>query len=415
MDSVSQNLTHHKKYVALWTASTVSYFGSNITTLALQVLVLVRLGGNAVDVGWVSSARWLPYAALGLLAGTMVDRVNRKHVVVAADIGRGLLLSVLCVMAATHLLTFPVLLGLILGFGTLSLAHDVANQATLAQFVPRDLLTRANARLDQSAAVAQASGPAVAGTIIAVLGVPFAFLIDAVTFLFSGAMMASVTYPPTARSHGPEAWATQISQGLRWIYRHPTLASAALTTHVWFFFNGVVGAVFVTFALTKLGFSVFSYGLVTTLAGIGALVGSLVSTRIGQRWGMGRGIAAGRNLYAPAVILLVLAPVTHHGGLWSASFLLVGLGQFVYGLALGLENPLEMGYRQAITPRLLQGRVNGTIRSINRTMVLIGAPLGGFIADRFGFRLALWLAIGGFAGVGVWFARSPMGKVGRDT
>lgn len=64
MESVSRNLTHYKKYVALWTASTGSYFGSNITTLALQVLVLVRLGGNAVDVGWVSSARWLPYAAL---------------------------------------------------------------------------------------------------------------------------------------------------------------------------------------------------------------------------------------------------------------------------------------------------------------------------------------------------------------
>lgn len=159
----------------------------------------------------------------------------------------------------------------------------------------------------------------------------------------------------------------------------------------------------------------FSYGLVTTLAGIGALVGSVVSTRVGQRWGLGRGIAVGRNLYAPAVVLMVLAPVTHHGSLWSASFLLVGLGQLVYGLALGLENPLEMGYRQAITPGLRQGRVSGTIRSINRTMVFIGAPLGGFIADRFGFRLALWIAIGGFAGVGVWFARSPMGKVGPDT
>lgn len=194
--------------------STVSYFGSNITTLALQALVLVRLGGNAVDVGWVSSARWLPYAALGLLAGTMVDRVHRKHIVVAADIGRGLLLSVLFVMAATHLLTFPVLLGLIVVFGTLSLAHDIANQSTLAQFVPRDLLPRANARLDQSASVAQSSGPAVAGTIIAVLGVPFAFLIDAVTFLFSGALMASVTYPAPARSQAPDALVAQIRQGL---------------------------------------------------------------------------------------------------------------------------------------------------------------------------------------------------------
>lgn len=306
-------------------------------------------------------------------------------------------------------------MGIVIVFGTLSLAHDVADQSILPQFVPRNLLTRANARLDQSTTVAQASGPAVAGTIIAILGVPFAFLIDAITFLFSGTMMASVAYPPSPRSRPKESWTTQIREGLRWIYHHPTLASAALNTHLWFVFNGMVGTVFVTFALTKLGFSVFSYGLVTTLTGIGALTGSLMSTRIGQRWGIGRGIAIGRNLYAPSVVLLALAPVTHHNGsLWSTSFLLVGLGQFFYGVALGLENPLEMGYRQAVTPLPLQGRVNGTIRSINRTMVIIGAPLGGFIATRFGFRLALWIAVGGFAGVGVWFSQSPMGRVDRD-
>lgn len=79
-------------------------------------------------------------------------------------------------------------------FGILSLVHDSADQSTLPQLMPRDLLTRANARLDQSAAVAQASGPSVVRTIIAVLGVPYAFLIGAVTFLFSGLMMASISY-----------------------------------------------------------------------------------------------------------------------------------------------------------------------------------------------------------------------------
>lgn len=104
MDS-PRHLTQYKKYVVLWTSSTVSFFGSNITTLALQVLVLVGLGGNALDVGWISSARWLPYAVFGLLAGTLVDLVNRKHIVVVADIGRSLLLSFLCVMVAIHHLT----------------------------------------------------------------------------------------------------------------------------------------------------------------------------------------------------------------------------------------------------------------------------------------------------------------------
>lgn len=98
-------------------------------------------------------------------------------------------------MVATHHLISLILLGLIVIFGIFSLVHDVADQSILPQLVPRDLLNRANARLDQCTAVAQASGPSVAGTIIAVLGVPYAFLIGAVTFLFSGMMMVSITFP----------------------------------------------------------------------------------------------------------------------------------------------------------------------------------------------------------------------------
>jgi predicted MFS family arabinose efflux permease len=82
-------------------------------------------------------------------------------------------------------------------------------------------------------------------------------------------------------------------------------------------------------------------------------------------------------------------------------------GQFLYGLAMGAQNANEMGYRQAVTPDRLQSRMNTTMRSINRAMIVIGAPLGGLLADGIGYRQTLWIAIVGFVAVTVYLAASP--------
>lgn len=86
---------------------------------------------------------------------------------------------------------------------------------------------------------------------------------------------------------------------------------------------------------------------------------------------------------------------------------LVAAGQFLYGLGMGIENANEMGYRQAVTPDELQGRMNTTIRSVNRAMVVVGAPVGGLLADAIGYRPTLWIAIVGVAVVAVVLAASP--------
>lgn len=400
-------LTDYKGYVSLWVATTVSNLGSSITALALQVMVVVLLRGNATDVGWISTARLLPYVLLGLIAGATVDRVNRKLVIVLADISRGLLLSAICLLEVSGILNMPILMSLMVLFGAMSLFHDAAYQSTVPQLVPRELLMRANARLEQSSAVTQTSGSAVAGTIISLVGAPFAILIEALSFVLSGAVMASVTYSPS-QDRSQERLIDQIKQGVRWVYRHRTLSSLALNTHAWFLFNSIVGTVFVTFALTQLGFTAFTYSLVITLTGVGSLLGSTISSRIGQRWGIGRGMAVSRFLYCPAAIMLTVAPSAHHGSLLAQTFVLVGCGQFLYGLALGIEGPIEMGYQQAVTPSHMQGRMRATMRTINRSMVVVGAPFGGIIAATYGYRLALWIAVVGLATVGAWFFFSPM-------
>ncbi|PAV29354.1 hypothetical protein CIL05_10795 [Virgibacillus profundi] len=152
------NLRRHKSFVRFWIASTASYFGTYITSLALQVLVVVNLHGTAVDVGWVNASGWLPYVLLGLAVGVLIDRIHRKLVLVVTDIGRGILLTMICLTAVFDVISIGWLMVIMILFGILSIFNDAAYQSLVPEIVPRPLLIRANARLEQSAEVAETSG-----------------------------------------------------------------------------------------------------------------------------------------------------------------------------------------------------------------------------------------------------------------
>lgn len=380
-------LRQHRSFVRFWLASTSSYFGSFITSLALQVLVVVNLHGTAVDVGWVNASRWLPYVLFGLAAGVLIDRIHRKYVLVATDIGRGILLALICLAASFDVISVGMLLVIMLLFGTMSIFNDAAYQSFVPEIVPRPKLVRANARLEQSAAVAETSGPAVAGWLVTIIGAPFTLLMNAFTYFISGILMASIRYQP-AESTPTLPFKRQIREGLQWVYRHRYLRTLALNTHAWFFFHSMMTTVLTTFVLIELQFSSAMLGFVLAAAGIGAVIGTSLTQLAENRWGMGPVMTFSRALYGPAVILIVLAPAGHQDEYQISSLALVLFGQLLYGFAMGFQGPLEMGYRQAITPMHLQGRMNATMRSINRSMIVIGAPIGGAIADFFGFRTA---------------------------
>ncbi|MGP4066255.1 hypothetical protein ACTWPF_15220 [Oceanobacillus sp. M65] len=113
-------------------------------------------------------------------------------------------------------------------------------------------------------------------------------------------------------------------------------------------------------------------------------------------------MAFSRILYGPAVILMALAPAVNNSDSQYIALLFVVVGQLFYGFAMGIEGPLEIGYRQYVMPSHLQGSMNAT-RSINRSAVVIGAPLGGALADGLRFITAMGISIAGLTLCGIWF------------
>ncbi len=394
-------------FARFWVAETVSGFGTYVTTVALQVLVVLTLDGTAADVGFVNAARWLPYAVLGLVVGALVDRRRRQPVLVVTDLGRGLLLTAIPVLWWLGGLSLTVLMGLMVVFGTLALVNDAATQSFLPRLVPRPSLLAANARLDQSDAVAQTSGPALGGALVGLLGAPVAVLVDAASYLLSGVLTATIRVSePVRAATGPSHLRREVVEGLRWVYGHRMLAPFALTTHGWFVCNSALVTVYVPFVLLGLGLNPFELGLTLAAAGVGGLVGSLAAVRLGLRFGAGRTVIAAHAVTPLGWAVVALAPGVAGAG-QVAVVVVLSIGQLVYGLALGVENANSMGYRQAVTPDALQGRMNGTMRSINRAMVVVGAPLGGLLADAVGYRPVLVGGIVGFLLLAVVLGLSP--------
>jgi MFS family permease len=408
-EPTKKDVFRHPGFLSFWLAGTVSEFGTYVTTIALQVLVVLTLSGTATDVGLVNASRWLPYLLFGLIVGALVDRRKRKPILVFADLSRGILLGLIPLLWILHWLNLPVLMIFVGIFGVFSLVNDAASQSFLPRLVPRTTLLAANARIDQSSAVAQTSGPLIGGALVGLLGAPIAVLVDAASYFVSAIAIARVRVvepAPVATGEPLHLWRA-IREGLRWVYGHRILRPVAISTHTWFLFNSMLGTVFVPFVLLRLHFTAFELGITIAAAGVGGLAGSFLSVRLGTRLGVGPVVIACQTLMPLAWAIIALAPAgatTDHK--WPI-IALVALGQALYGLALGTSNANEMGYRQSITPDALQGRMNSTMRSINRAMIVIGAPLGGILADAIGYQPTLWIAIGGLVVVTVILAASP--------
>ncbi len=363
--SEARELRSSPGFIWFWWAFSASEFGTYLTSLAL--------------------------------AGALIDRMRRRPVQVSADFARAVLLAVPAVLAITNRLTIGLLAVFMLAFGLCSLAGDAASQAFLPRLVPRRMLTAANARIDQSSAVAQTAGPGLAGLVLAVLTAPVAFLLDAATYLVSGFVLLGITVDePAAHRTVGSSLRSEVGEGLRWVYRHPTLTPFALAAHLWFVFWRMSGAVLAFFILStvQLGspaLDSLALGIAGSVAGLGALVGSSVALRLGRRFGTGTVVVACHTVMPVAYVLFAVAPAR------VAGCVLIGLGQLLVGVSMGAENPNGMGYRQSVTPDRLQGQMNATMRSINRAMIVVGAPVGGLLAVQLGYRPALCLMAVGFA------------------
>lgn len=350
-----------------------------------------------------------PYLFLGLIVGALMDRWRRQRTLVLTSIGRAAVLAIIPLLLLFDGLTFWSLAAVTLALGVLTLFADSAAQPLLPRIVPRSALVSANARLGQSETVAGTAGPAVGGVLFTLLGAPLLFVFEAVVHAASAALQPRIPVvetPPAPRAPGRHL-GHDILEGMRFTYRHETLRPLALSVHVWFLGHSIVTTVFAVYVLRELELPAWAFGLALAFGGVGGFVGAVVAPRVGARVGAGRAILAGRCLVVVPWALLAFVPAEPASGV-AVLVVLVSAAQFLSGLSMGIEDANDIAYRQGIAPDAIQGRMNATIRTVNRIVFFAGALLAGALATWWGYPVSLGIAAAVFALAALIVAASPL-------
>jgi MFS family permease len=395
-------LFHHRDFRRLWIGDAVSQIGSQVSMLALPLVAVKTLHASAFQVGVLAACETAAFLLVGLPAGAWCDRVRRRPILIAGDVGRALALGSVPIAAAMHRLTIGQLFVVALVTGVLTVFFDVSYQSYLPELVTNEELVDGNAKLEATRGVAAVGGPSIGGFLVQAFTAPYAVLVDAVSFLWSASWVAAIRAPerkpvaPPQRHLGKE-----IAEGLRFVLGNPILRKIAGCTGTANLFNSASYAVMIVFFVRTVHLSAGGIGLLFSIGSIGGLVGALCSGYLMRTVGQARLIWLSALIFAPGDLLL---PLTHH----DARLIYAGVALFVSSIGATVYNVAQVSFRQALCPRPLLGRMNATMRFLVWGTQPIGGLLGGWLATAVGLRDALWIAAVGALLAPLWVLFSPL-------
>jgi MFS family permease len=389
------SLLRHPDFVKLWSAETISVFGTQVTFLALPLIAATTLNVTPFEFGLLATIEYLPFVILSLPAGVWVDRLRRRPILIAGDLVRAAVLISIPIAYALDALTIWQLYAVGFINGCATVFFDVAYQSYLPSLVERDQIVEGNSKLEASRSAAQITGPGVAGVLIGALTAPFAILFDSLSFVASALFMFAIRRHEPApeprlddRGERP-SMRSEIVEGLKYVGHHPYLRSIAATTGTSNFFSNIIFAILILYLVRERSFTPELLGLTFSVGSIGFLVGALTANRVATRIGVGPAIVGSAFTFSVASILIAVAPPD-----LAAPF--VAASMFIGGLAGTIYNINQVSLRQAITPERMQGRMNATMRFIVWGTIPFGSILGGFLGGLIGLHTTIWVGAIGY-------------------
>ena len=408
-------LWRDRSFVAVWSASTVSIFGSLITRTVLPFAAILVLHAGPVQISLIRSAELIAGLFVGLFAGALVDRVRRRPILIWADLGRAVLLATIPIAAIFGFLSLLQLVLVALAAAVLTTFFEVADHAFLPTVVSRRRLVAANSTLTATWSIAEFSAFGIGGFLIQAFTAPIAIAIDAVSFVVSAILLGTIRKPePPPKPHvDREPVLREIRDGIRIVFHSPLLRALALShggTHILW---GIFGTSYLLYATEELHLSPAVIGVIAAIGGIGSLAGSALAPVMVRKLGVGWSILFGILGFTIGNALIPLAPATGIiVGLPLGAVFLIAQQLVGDSLATVYEVTETSLVQASVTDRVL-GRVNASIVTFTTLLTLAGAIAGGLIAETFGLRTAFWVGLSGaaFTLLVVWF--SPVRRV-RD-
>lgn len=363
-------------------------FSEQMALAAAPLVAVLALGATASQTGYLQTAQTLPFLLLSLPAGVLADRMSRRALMTAAECVRAAsLLGLLALLGMGGLsLNWLAALGFLGAVGTV--AYNVAAPALVPRLVPASELASANRWLELARSSAFSAGPAAGGALVGWIGAPVAYVIATTLSLLAAVLLAGLpsdTPQPTARRRV----LADLREGAAFVGTHPllrpVLATAVFFNTAWF----VLQAVYVVYAIERLGLSAAGVGVTLGVYGGGMLAGALAAPWLARRLSFGAMIASG-PLSALAASGILLSTLVFPSGVWAA------VGFFLFGAGPILWTITTTTLRQAVTPNALLGRVSAVILTATFGARPVGALIGATLAARVGLEACLWVSTAGF-------------------
>jgi predicted MFS family arabinose efflux permease len=371
---------------------------------AAPIVAVIALGAGAGETGWLQTAQTLPFLLLSIPAGIIVDRFMRARLMAGAEALRVVSLLCMLLFAVNGGLTLPLLM--ILGFlgacGTV--VYSVAAPALVPHLVEPALLPAANSRIELARTTALAAGPALGGALVGWIGAAPAFSVAAMLSATAVILLAGLREPP--RTSGQRKHPLhELRQGITFVFSHELLRPIFATQFVFNTSLFVLQAVYVPYAIHRLGLGAATVGLTLAAFGVGMVGGALIAPRLMRTFRFGVVVAIG-PLAGMTAALLMMATI------WLPSPLLASLSFFVMGAGPIVWVVSTTTLRQTVTPSGLLGRVSAIFTMAQGTRAL-GAAIGAIIGGLYGAETALVVAAAGFVAQAVLILLSPAVRVGR--
>ncbi|USU15419.1 MFS transporter [Paraburkholderia fungorum] len=382
----------------------VAQSAEQISLAAAPLVAVFALGAGARETGLLQTAQTLPFLLLSIPLGVWADRRSRRTLMTLAESVRVVaMLCVLLLLVMTHALSLPLLaaLGFIAATGTV--AYNVAAPSLVPSIVPREAYAQANGRLELARSVAYSAGPALGGLLVGWIGADWAYGCAAGLSALAVALLAGLREPPRA-SASQRHFLLELRDGTRFVL-HDALLRPMLATAIFFnlgFF--VLQAVYVPYAVHRLGLSASMVGVTLGAYGVGMVCGALAAPAIARRLAFGRVLIIGPSCGLLASLVMVATIVTPSLWLATLSFFLLGAGPILWVVG-------STTLRQAITPERMMGRVSAINSTATYGARPLGALLGAAISARWGMDACLVAAAAAFVVQALIIVMSPAARL----
>ncbi|MBA2264402.1 MAG: MFS transporter [Chloroflexi bacterium] len=370
----------------LWISTAAANLADGITLIAIPLIALT-LTRSPAEIAGVSVAAQIPMLFLGLIAGGLADRLDRRWTMFTVQLLRVAVIGALTVLAMSDALSMPIIYAAAFIIGAGEAFFDTNAQSILPAVVGKDRLVTANGRLFAAETVMNSFvGPPLGGLLIA-LSVPLALGAGAVGYALAAVGLLLIIGSFRAEREGPSRRLhVEIGEGIGYLLRHPLLLT--LSSMVALGRLGYAGfvALLALYAVAPgpMGLSEPGYGLLLVTGGLGSLAGSFVTGRAVERLGRPGVLIAATIVFSATMLVPAV----------TAEPIIVGVAFFIGGMAIMSWNVTNVSLRQSILPSALMGRVHATHRFIANAAGLVGAVAAGLVGEAFGLPAVFAIGAG---------------------